>query len=140
MGDGDVRLSPLLGAYLGWLNPGLVPVGLFFGFFAGAVVGVAMMAAGRAGRKTAVPFGPFLALGTIVADLRRSALHRHRSGVADRPSSGPVSAFAAVEHAVHRLTPGRRPRSRRSTPTNMIMIGSNMVVNFLIRLSSSRSK
>lgn len=67
MGDGDVRLSPLLGAYLGWLNPGFVGVGLFIGFFAGAVVGVAMMAAGRAGRKTAVPFGPFLALGTIVA-------------------------------------------------------------------------
>lgn len=67
MGDGDVRLSPLLGAYLGWINPGLVGVGLFFGFFAGAVVGVAMMAVGRAGRKTAVPFGPFLALGTIVA-------------------------------------------------------------------------
>ncbi len=67
MGDGDVRLSPLLGAYLGWLNPGLVAVGLFMGFLAGAVVGVAMMARGRAGRKTAVPFGPFLALGTIVA-------------------------------------------------------------------------
>ncbi len=67
MGDGDVRLSPLLGAYLGWLNPGLVAVGLFFGFFAGAAIGVAMMASGRAGRKTAVPFGPFLALGTILA-------------------------------------------------------------------------
>jgi leader peptidase (prepilin peptidase)/N-methyltransferase len=67
MGDGDVRLSPLLGAYLGWLNPGIVAVGLFTGFLAGAVVGVALMAGGRAGRKTAVPFGPFLALGTIVA-------------------------------------------------------------------------
>jgi leader peptidase (prepilin peptidase)/N-methyltransferase len=67
MGDGDVRLSPLLGAYLGWLNPGLVAVGLFMGFLAGAAVGVAMMAGGRAGRKTAVPFGPFLALGTVVA-------------------------------------------------------------------------
>jgi len=67
MGDGDVRLSPLLGAYLGWLNPGLVAVGLFIGFLTGAVVGVAMMATGRAGRKTAVPFGPFLALGTIIA-------------------------------------------------------------------------
>jgi len=67
MGDGDVRLSPLLGAYLGWLNPGLVPVGLFIGFLTGAIVGVAMMASGRAGRKTAVPFGPFLAFGTIVA-------------------------------------------------------------------------
>ena len=47
--------------------PALVAVGLFIGFLAGAVVGVAMMATGRAGRKTAVPFGPFLALGTIVA-------------------------------------------------------------------------
>jgi leader peptidase (prepilin peptidase)/N-methyltransferase len=67
MGDGDVRLSPLLGAYLGWLNPGFVGVGLFLGFLFGSIVGVALMAAGRGGRKTAVPFGPFLALGTIVA-------------------------------------------------------------------------
>jgi leader peptidase (prepilin peptidase)/N-methyltransferase len=43
MGDGDVRLSPLLGAYLGWLNPGIVAVGLFIGFLAGAIVGVAMI-------------------------------------------------------------------------------------------------
>jgi len=67
MGDGDVRLAPLLGLYLGWLNPGIVLPGLFFGFVAGAVVGVAMMAVNQAGRRTAVPFGPFLALGTIVA-------------------------------------------------------------------------
>jgi len=67
MGDGDVRLAPLLGMYLGWLNPGIVLPGLFFGFLAGAVVGVAMMALDRAGRRTAVPFGPFLALGTVVA-------------------------------------------------------------------------
>ena len=67
MGDGDVRLSPLLGAYLGWLNPGLVGVGLFLGFLFGAFVGILMMVAGRGGRKTAVPFGPFLAAGTIVA-------------------------------------------------------------------------
>lgn len=67
MGDGDVRLSPLLGMYLGWLNPGIVAPGLFFGFLAGAIVGVAMMAGNRAGRRTAVPFGPFLALGTVVA-------------------------------------------------------------------------
>ncbi len=67
LGDGDVRLAPLLGAYLGFLNPGLAPVGLFFGFAAGAVVGVALMALKRAGRRTAVPFGPFLALGTVLA-------------------------------------------------------------------------
>ena len=67
LGDGDVRLAPLLGAYLGFLNPGLAPVGLFFGFAAGAIVGVALMALKRAGRRTAVPFGPFLALGTVLA-------------------------------------------------------------------------
>lgn len=67
MGEGDVRLAPLLGLYLGWLNPGIVPVGLFFGFLLGAIVGVALMAARRGGRRTAIPFGPFLAAGTVVA-------------------------------------------------------------------------
>lgn len=67
MGDGDVRLAPLLGLHLGYLNPGIVPVGLFFGFLLGAVVGVIAMAVGSAGRKTALPFGPFLAAGTVVA-------------------------------------------------------------------------
>jgi leader peptidase (prepilin peptidase)/N-methyltransferase len=67
MGFGDVILAPLLGMYLGWLNPGIVAPGLFFGFIAGAIVGVAMMAGNKAGRQTAVPFGPFLAVGTVVA-------------------------------------------------------------------------
>lgn len=67
LGDGDVRLSPLLGAYLGWLGLAHVPVGLFLGFLFGAVIGVAAMALGKAGRKTAIPFGPFLAAGTLTA-------------------------------------------------------------------------
>lgn len=67
MGDGDVRLSPLLGAYLGWLGLPFVPVGLFLGFLFGSLVGVAAIVVGRAGRRTALPFGPFLAAGTIVA-------------------------------------------------------------------------
>jgi leader peptidase (prepilin peptidase)/N-methyltransferase len=67
LGDGDVRFAPLLGVYLGWSNPGLALVGLFFGFVVGAVVGVVMMIAGRAGRRTALPFGPFLAIGSMVA-------------------------------------------------------------------------
>lgn len=67
LGEGDVRLAPLLGVALGWLNPGLVPVGLFLGFLAGAVVGLALMVIGRAGPKSALPFGPFLMLGSIVA-------------------------------------------------------------------------
>ena len=67
MGEGDVRLSPLLGLYLGYLHLGTVPIGLFLGFLIGAVVGVAAMAFGKAGRKTALPFGPFLAAGTVLA-------------------------------------------------------------------------
>lgn len=67
MGDGDVRLAPLLGLYMGYLNPGIVPIGLFLGFLLGAVVGVAAMVVGKAGRRTALPFGPFLAAGTVLA-------------------------------------------------------------------------
>jgi leader peptidase (prepilin peptidase) / N-methyltransferase len=67
MGDGDVRLSLLLGAALGWLNPGLVLIGLFFGFILGTLGAVPMVLAGRAGRKTAIPFGPYLAAGAVVA-------------------------------------------------------------------------
>lgn len=67
MGEGDVRLAPLLGAALGFLNPGLAPVGLLFGFATGAVVGIAVLVLRRGNRKTAIPFGPFLALGTLLA-------------------------------------------------------------------------
>ena len=67
MGEGDVRLAPLLGLYMGYLHLGTVPVGLFLGFLIGAVVGVIAMAVGSAGRKTALPFGPFLAVGTVLA-------------------------------------------------------------------------
>lgn len=67
MGDGDVRLAPLLGLFLGWLNPGLALIGLFFGFLLGAVVSLGLLVARRVGRKTALPFGPFLAVGTVAA-------------------------------------------------------------------------
>jgi len=67
LGDGDVRLGPLLGMALGWLNVALVLVGLLFGFFAGALAGVVVLATRRGTRRTEVPFGPFLALGTLAA-------------------------------------------------------------------------
>lgn len=67
MGFGDVKLAGVLGAYLGWLGWAALVVGGFLGFALGAVVGVAMMVAGRAGRRTALPFGPFMLLGTLLA-------------------------------------------------------------------------
>ncbi len=66
MGFGDVRLSLVLGLYLGWLGWPEVFAGLFLGFVYGAVVGLAVIAVvGPKGRKYHVPFGPFLALGTM---------------------------------------------------------------------------
>jgi leader peptidase (prepilin peptidase)/N-methyltransferase len=69
MGFGDVKLAGVLGIYLGWLSWGLLVLGGFLGFLLGAVVGVALLALGRATRKTGVPFGPFMIAGTLIAVL-----------------------------------------------------------------------
>jgi leader peptidase (prepilin peptidase)/N-methyltransferase len=65
MGIGDVKLAAVLGLFLGRE----VAAALLIGLVAGVVVGVAIMSRkGVAeGRKTAVPFGPFLALGGVAA-------------------------------------------------------------------------
>jgi leader peptidase (prepilin peptidase)/N-methyltransferase len=64
MGMGDVKLAAVLGLFLGRE----VAPALLIGLLAGTCLGVAVMARkGVAqGRKTAVPFGPFLALGGVV--------------------------------------------------------------------------
>ena len=63
MGMGDVKLVAMMGIYLGRAVAPAVLVGLA----AGALVGVAMIARqGSAARKSAIPFGPFLALGGVV--------------------------------------------------------------------------
>jgi leader peptidase (prepilin peptidase) / N-methyltransferase len=67
MGFGDVKLAFVLGLALGWLGWGELVVGLFCGFLAGTFVGLALIALRRRGRKDHLPFGPFLAFGTIVA-------------------------------------------------------------------------
>jgi len=63
MGFGDVKLALCMGVYLG---PAVVPA-LFLGFLSGAVVGVVLIGGRRGGAKTAIPFGPFLAAGAILA-------------------------------------------------------------------------
>lgn len=65
MGMGDVKLAGVLGLYLGRA----VAPAIFIALITGVVVGVIIIArvGQAAGRKTAVPFGPFLALGGIVA-------------------------------------------------------------------------
>lgn len=65
MGFGDVKLAFLCGLLLGWHGLADVAIGLYGGFVLGAVVGVALIAAKRASFGRAIPFGPFLAAGTV---------------------------------------------------------------------------
>jgi leader peptidase (prepilin peptidase)/N-methyltransferase len=87
MGFGDVKLLAMIGAFLGWQA---IPIILIVASIAGSVAGVLVIFgsrgrremarvrrtfgwravptfARRAARRTAIPFGPFLALGAVVA-------------------------------------------------------------------------
>jgi leader peptidase (prepilin peptidase)/N-methyltransferase len=65
MGMGDVKLAGMMGLFLG----SAVAPTLLIALVSGTIVGVGIMTrkGAKAGRKTAVPFGPFLALGAVVA-------------------------------------------------------------------------
>ncbi|GMA85126.1 hypothetical protein GCM10025868_03760 [Angustibacter aerolatus] len=67
MGGGDIRLAPLLGAYLGYLGFDVLVVGWFLGFLFGALQGVPTMLVRRSGWATRIPFGPFMFLGAWVS-------------------------------------------------------------------------
>jgi leader peptidase (prepilin peptidase) / N-methyltransferase len=67
MGFGDVKLAGLLGLYLGWLGWGPVAVGTFAAFCLGGAAGGALLVARRAGRRTAIPFGPYMLAGALLA-------------------------------------------------------------------------
>lgn len=74
MGFGDVKLAGVLGLYLGWLGWAEVVTGAFLGFLFGGVVGIVLMVLGRAGRKSQIPFGPFMLVGALAAILSGGAL------------------------------------------------------------------
>ena len=74
MGLGDVKLAGVLGMYLGYLGWGPLVVGAFFGFALGGVLGVTLMAMGRATRKSKIPFGPFMLAGALAAVFFGSSL------------------------------------------------------------------
>jgi leader peptidase (prepilin peptidase)/N-methyltransferase len=63
MGGGDVKMMAMVGAFLGWKS---VLLTTFVGSLVGSVVGIFLMIARGKGRKTKVPFGPFLAIGALV--------------------------------------------------------------------------
>jgi leader peptidase (prepilin peptidase)/N-methyltransferase len=64
MGGGDIKLVAMMGAFLGWRE---VLVTIFLGALLGAAVGVGLMLLKKKGRKDPLPFGPFLAIGALIA-------------------------------------------------------------------------
>jgi leader peptidase (prepilin peptidase)/N-methyltransferase len=66
LGFGDVRLAFLMGFGLGWLGAAYAFLGFLVASLLGALVGTALMAVGKAGRRTPVPFGTFLAVGALL--------------------------------------------------------------------------
>ncbi len=70
IGWGDVKLSGVIGLYLGWFGIGAVLAGIIGGYLLAAVTGIGLIVARRATRKSQIPFGPFLlasALATLLA-------------------------------------------------------------------------
>lgn len=64
MGGGDIKLAAIMGLFLG---PRMVWLALFLAFLIGGMAGIALLLSGTKERKDLVPFGPFLALGGVLA-------------------------------------------------------------------------
>ena len=66
MAFGDVRLSLVVGFGLAWVSPIALLEGFFFANLLAAALGFVLIAAHRAERRSAVPFGFYLALGAAL--------------------------------------------------------------------------
>ena len=80
MGFGDVRLAGLIGLALGWLGAWTVVVGFMAANLLGALLGIGLMVAGRASRRTQLPYGVFLAAGSLLAVLLAAPIVHWYSG------------------------------------------------------------
>lgn len=69
MGFGDVRLAGLLGLFLGYLGWDVLVAGAFAAFALGGIFSLALLIFGRANRKSAIPFGPWMLAGAWVGVL-----------------------------------------------------------------------
>lgn len=66
MGFGDVKLAPVYGLTLGWVGWSQSLVGLMAGFVVGGAVGGVLLIRAGAGRRTRIPYGPYLMTGAAV--------------------------------------------------------------------------
>ncbi len=63
MGGGDVKMLAMIGAWMGWRS---LPFILLISASAGILIGGGSLVLARKGMRTRIPFGPFLALGTLL--------------------------------------------------------------------------
>lgn len=66
MGAGDVKLAGVVGMVLAWFGWATFVVGAIAAFFVGAVFGLAVIALRRGGRRTEIPFGPWMLIGAWI--------------------------------------------------------------------------
>jgi leader peptidase (prepilin peptidase)/N-methyltransferase len=67
MGLGDVKLAGIVGGVLAFISYQTLLVGAFAAFFFGSLIGLLVVLTRRGTRKSAVPFGPFMILGALLA-------------------------------------------------------------------------
>lgn len=60
MGMGDVKLAGVLGLYLGYIGWGALLVGSFGAFVLGGLFSIVLLVLRKAGRKSSIPFGPWM--------------------------------------------------------------------------------
>jgi leader peptidase (prepilin peptidase)/N-methyltransferase len=63
MGIGDIELTAMIGAFLGWRY---ITISLFLGFFLGALAGIFLIILKIKSREDSLPFGPFIILGSFI--------------------------------------------------------------------------
>jgi leader peptidase (prepilin peptidase)/N-methyltransferase len=71
MGGGDVKLLAMIGAFLGWDS---VILTILLSSLVGSVIGIMMMIIRGKNLKYAIPFGPFLSLGAVIALFYKSEI------------------------------------------------------------------
>jgi leader peptidase (prepilin peptidase)/N-methyltransferase len=64
MGYGDFKMLAAIGAWFGWT---MLPAVILLSSIAGSIIGIGLIIFAKKGRNTAIPFGPYLALGGIAA-------------------------------------------------------------------------
>ncbi len=65
IGWGDVKLSGVIGLYLGWFGASTLLAGIIGGYLLAALTGIGLIVARRATRNSQIPFGPFMIAGAI---------------------------------------------------------------------------